>query len=231
MDRFRPKPHSFSNLGLPLPASYGPESYVGHEAKTAIHSEAQVGPEGHMASWKRQKGHQQEVGCVPHQNSRKRLQKIGRESFCHGISRLLAVRLKPQYPRMPQTATAISGQKPTADLLLTFPCDIRVDKMLQPTTSVQYQSAEEHVFVGIWRGCGRLVTGCVLSGDPLQEAILPIAVSGGIGALRVRRPGDADRAPAETDWHARLVPEVSQEKRLNRRWRQVDPKVQLEPTD
>lgn len=33
-----------------------------------------------------------------------------------------------------------------------------------------------------------------------------MAVSGGIGALRVRRPGDAnDRAPAETDWHARFV--------------------------
>jgi hypothetical protein len=95
-------------LGLPLPASYGPENCVGHEAKTAIHGEAQVGPEGHMASGKRQKGYQQEVGCVPRQNSRKRLHEIGRESFCHGISWLLAVRLKAQYPRMLQSATALA---------------------------------------------------------------------------------------------------------------------------
>ena len=122
-------PSPLPNLGLPLPASYGPESCVGHEAKTAIHGEAQVGPEGHMANWKRQKGHQQEVGCVPRQNSRKRLHEIGRESFCHGISRLLAVRLKPQYPRILQSATAISGQKPTADLMLIF-VSIRCCSML-----------------------------------------------------------------------------------------------------
>jgi hypothetical protein len=103
-----------------------------------------------MASWKRQKGHQQEVGCVPRQNSRKRLHEIGRESFCHGSSRLLAVRSKPQYPRMLQSATAISGQKPTADLLLTFPSDIRVDKVLQPTTSLQYVRALGRAWQRCW---------------------------------------------------------------------------------
>ena len=60
--------------------------------------------------------------------------------------------------------------------------------------------------VGIWRGCGCLVGAGVLSGDPLQEAIPAMAVSGGIGALRVRRPGDAERPGACGDrLYARFV--------------------------
>ena len=56
------------------------------------------------------------------------------------------------------------------------------------------ESAEENNDVGNSRDCTRVVAAGVPSGDPREEAIPLLAVSGGIGAFRAGRPGDAERS-------------------------------------
>src|SRR5579863_1859519 len=67
-------------------------------------------------------------------------------------------------------------------------------------------SAEAHGSLGIGSGCTRLVAAGVLSRDPLQKTLPAVAVYGGVGTLRVRRPGHVERPGARRDRLVHPVP-------------------------
>ncbi len=66
------------DLGWLPPADWGFYDSPGKKAQEAIHDQTEVHLKGNVAGRKRQKGHEQEVGCVAGKNSRQRLHEIGR---------------------------------------------------------------------------------------------------------------------------------------------------------